>query len=155
MAKKTKEEQMEQEAVRGGDNQEAEASVEMVSATANCKFCGQGRIVSVPKDATPEEIEEAATLACGCEAAKGYAESVARVGKAKKRVVELFGPCADRPVDNSVVDIMLSVVDAIEKKSMKGISVDVGQGVKAKVSKMAKESIKVERTETVKKIYEE
>lgn len=30
---------------------------------------------------------------------------------------------------------------------MKGITVDVGHGVKAKVSKMAKESIKVERSE--------
>lgn len=50
---------------------------------------------------------------------------------------------------------MLNVVDAIEAKHMKGITIDVGQGVKAKVSKMAKESIKVERSETSKKIYEE
>jgi len=49
----------------------------------------------------------------------------------------------------------LAVVDAIEAKAMKGITIDVGQGVKAKVSKMAKESIKVERSETSKKIYEE
>lgn len=35
------------------------------------------------------------------------------------------------------------------------VAIDVGQGVKAKVSKMAKESIKVERSETSKKIYEE
>lgn len=33
---------------------------------------------------------------------------------------------------------------------MKGITVDVGHGVKAKVSKMAKESIKVERSENKK-----
>lgn len=50
---------------------------------------------------------------------------------------------------------MLNVVDAIEAKHMKGITIDVGQGVKAKVPKMAKESIKVERSETSKKIYEE
>ena len=30
---------------------------------------------------------------------------------------------------------MLNVVDAIEAKHMKGITIDVGQGVKAKVSK--------------------
>lgn len=58
-------------------------------------------------------------------------------------------------VDEAVVNIMLATVDAIEAKAMKGISIDVGQGVKAKVSKMAKESIKVERSETSKKIYEE
>lgn len=48
-----------------------------------------------------------------------------------------------------------AVLKAIEAKHMKGITIDVGQGVKAKVSKMAKESIKVERSETSKKIYEE
>ena len=44
--------------------------------------------------------------------------------------------------DRDVVTVMLNVVDAIEAKHMKGITIDVGQGVKAKVSKMAKESIK-------------
>ena len=62
---------------------------------------------------------------------------------------------AERPIDQDVVTVMLNVVDAIEAKHMKGITIDVGQGVKAKVSKMAKESIKVERSETSKKIYEE
>lgn len=38
---------------------------------------------------------------------------------------------------------------------MKGITVDVGHGVKAKASKMAKESIKVERSENKKTTYEE
>jgi len=46
-------------------------------------------------------------------------------------------------------------VDAIEEKAMKGITIDVGQGIKARVSKMAKESIKVERSEVQKKTYEE
>ena len=50
---------------------------------------------------------------------------------------------------------MLDVVDAIEARHMKGVTIDVGQGVRGKVSKMAKESIKVERTETSKKTYEE
>lgn len=48
-----------------------------------------------------------------------------------------------------------ATVDAIEDKHMKGITVDVGHGVKAKVSKMAKESIKVERSENKKTTYEE
>ena len=73
----------------------------------------------------------------------------------KSRITELFGSTAERPIDHDVVTVMLNVVDAIEAKHMKGITIDVGQGVKAKVSKMAKESIKVERSETSKKIYEE
>lgn len=75
--------------------------------------------------------------------------------KAKNRITELFGSNAERPIDQDVVTIMLDVVDAIEARHMKGVTIDVGQGVRAKVSKMAKESIKVERTETSKKTYEE
>lgn len=71
--------------------------------------------------------------------------------KAKNRITELFGSNAERPIDQDVVTIMLDVVDAIEARHMKGVTIDVGQGVRAKVSKMAKESIKVERTETSKK----
>lgn len=42
-----------------------------------------------------------------------------------------------------------------DRKHIAGIGVDVGHGVKAKVSKMAKESIKVERSENKKTTYEE
>lgn len=100
-------------------------------------------------------MDEAVTCKCECDAAKKYAESKERVQKAKGRIKELFGSAAERPIDQDVVAIMLLVVDAIEEKQMKGITIDVGQGIKAKVSKMAKESIKVERSETSKKIYEE
>lgn len=58
-------------------------------------------------------------------------------------------------VPEDVVNLLIATVDAIEDKHMKGITVDVGHGVKAKVSKMAKESIKVERSENKKTTYEE
>ena len=68
---------------------------------------------------------------------------------------ELFGGGAEKPVAEDVVNLLIATVDAIEDKHMKGITVDVGHGVKAKVSKMAKESIKVERSENKKTTYEE
>ena len=73
----------------------------------------------------------------------------------RKRVNELFGSGAEKPVAEDVVNLLIATVDAIEDKHMKGITVDVGHGVKAKVSKMAKESIKVERSENKKTTYEE
>lgn len=73
----------------------------------------------------------------------------------KKRVNELFGGGAEKPVAEDVVNLLIATVDAIEDKHMKGITVDVGHGVKAKVSKMAKESIKIERLENKKTTYEE
>lgn len=75
----------------------------------------------------------------------------------KPRTVSMnyLGDNAERPIDTDVVEVMLKTVDAIEARHMKGIIIDVGMGVKAKVAKMAKESIKVERSETSKKTYEE
>lgn len=125
------------------------------SQTGYCRFCGQAGIIRPLKHWSQEDVDEAVTCRCECDEAKKYAESKERVQKAKNRITELFGTHAERPIDQDVVTVMLNVVDAIEARHMKGITIDVGQGVRAKVSKMAKESIKVERTETSKKTYEE
>ena len=106
-------------------------------------------------DDNQDAVNEAVTCQCQCEEAKKYAESKERVQKAKNRIRELFSSEAEKPIAQTVVSIMFLAVDAIEAKAMKGITVDVGQGVKARVSKMAKESIKVERSEVQKKTYEE
>ena len=106
-----------------------------VEKTGSCSFCGQTKIIQVPEEWEQGQINEAVTCECECEQAQAYAKAKERKDKAKKRVNELFGGGAEKP--------------------MKGITVDVGHGVKAKVSKMAKESIKVERSENKKTTYEE
>lgn len=123
--------------------------------TGYCRFCGQAGIIHAREEWSQAEVDEAATCKCECDEAKKYAESKERVQKAKNRINELFGDNAERPIDTDVVEVMLKTADAIEARHMKGIIIDVGMGVKAKVAKMAKESIKVERSETSKKTYEE
>lgn len=126
-----------------------------VERTGHCKFCGQSGFTQAMEDWDEERVNEQVTLQCQCENAQAYQKAIERKQKAKKRVNELFGEGSERPVKQSVTDLLLLTVDAIEDKAMKGITVDVGQGVKAKVSKMAKESIKVERSENKKTTYEE
>lgn len=122
--------------------------------TGSCSFCGQTKIIQVPKEWEQGQINEAVTCECECEQAQAYAKAKERKDKAKKRVNELFGGGAEKPVAEDVVNLLIATVDAIEDKHMKGITVDVGHDVKAKVSKMAKESIKVERSENKKtKVY--
>ena len=116
--------------------------------TGSCSFCGQTKIIQVPEEWEQGQINEAVTCECECEQAQAYAKAKERKDKAKKKVNELFGA-------EDVVNLLIATVDAIEDKHMKGITVDVGHGVKAKVSKMAKESIKVERSENKKTTYEE
>lgn len=110
--------------------------------TGYCRFCGQAGIIHAREEWSQAEVDEAATCKCECD-------------EAKNRINELFGDNAERPIDTDVVEVMLKTVDAIEARHMKRIIIDVGMGVKAKVAKMAKESIKVERSETSKKTYEE
>lgn len=121
-----------------------------VDKTGSCSFCGQAKIIQVPEEWEQGQINEAVTCECECEQAQAYAKAKERKDKAKKRINELFGSGAE-----DVVNLLIATVDAIEDKHMKGITVDVGHGVKAKVSKMAKESIKVERSENKKTTYEE
>lgn len=127
----------------------------IIDKTGECAFCGQMGTVQVPEEWEQRQINEAVTAACKREQAQEWAKAKERKEKAKQRVNELFGSGAEKPVANDVVNLLLNTVDAIEEKHMKGITVDIGHGIKAKVSKMAKESIKVERSENKKTTYEE
>lgn len=132
-----------------------EISEGLMAQTGYCRFCGQAGIVRAIVGWSEERINEEVTLICQCEAAQNYAKALQRKTKAKERINELFGEGAEKPLKDSVVELLLFTVDAIEDKALKGITVDAGDGVRAKVSKMAKESIKVERSENKKITYEE
>lgn len=123
--------------------------------TGYCRFCGQAGIVRTMVGWSEDRVNEQVTIRCQCENAQAYAKAIERKENAKKRIHELFGENAEKRIKGCVVELMLLTVDAIEDKAMKGITIDVGHGVKAKVSKMAKESIKVERSENKKTTYEE
>lgn len=96
------------------------------------------------------------TCHCGCEKAKEYAKQKEQIQKAKARIAETFGQAAgEKALDESIVENLVSFVDIIAQKKMQSVTVDMGRGFKARVSRMAKGSIKVERTETVKASFEE
>lgn len=68
----------------------------------------------------------------------------------------MFGAGArEKQIDTTITQNLISFVDIIADKKMQSVTVDIGHGLKAKVSRMAKGSIKVERTETVKASFEE
>ncbi|MCH5340070.1 MAG: hypothetical protein J1E01_01255 [Acetatifactor sp.] len=123
--------------------------------TGTCRFCGQSGVIHTMFGWSQEQIDEQVTLNCQCEAAQSYKKAKERREKAKKRIYELFGAGAEKPVSEEAVAIMDAAVDAIENKGMKSITVDLGHGVRGKVAKMAKESIKVEHSERKTQTYEE
>lgn len=78
------------------------------SQTGYCRFCGQAGMVHTLTGWSQEDVDEAVTCKCECDAAKKYAESKERVQKAKSRITELFGSTAERPIDQDVVMLVLT-----------------------------------------------
>lgn len=122
--------------------------------TGTCKFCGQMGTANGKAGLSEAEVNELITCHCGCEKAKEYAKQKEQIQKA--RIAETFGPAAgEKALDESIVENLVSFVDIIAQKKMQSVTVDMGRGLKARVSRVAKGSIKVERTETAKTSFEE
>lgn len=54
------------------------------SQTGYCRFCGQAGMVHTLTGWSQEDVDEAVTCKCECDAAKKYAESKERVQKSKE-----------------------------------------------------------------------
>lgn len=124
--------------------------------TGTCRFCGQMGTVNALPGWDVSQVNESVTCRCQCEKAKEYTKQKEQVQKAKARITEVFGPAAGgQALDKDIVASLYSFVDMIAEKKMQAVTLDIGRGLKARVSRMAKGSIKVERTETVKASFEE
>ena len=111
-----------------------------------CRFCGQNVIVEDGEKMTAPQLEEAATMLCGCDEAMKYQQEKNRRTVAKQRINELFGEDAGQykqPVP--VQEIMLNAVDAICDKKMKATTITIRTGLKCRIVQMAKDKIKVVR----------
>lgn len=120
-----------------------------------CKFCGQIRGIEVPADWDEDMCNELATEFCDCVEAENYTRGKKRKEKAAEAIENQFGRAAggDR-VEDSVKQLLLQIVDmAIEEKINSG-TIDIGGGVKAKITVTTKGPVKVERIKTEKKAQE-
>lgn len=116
------------------------------ASSGACRFCGQSVIVEDGADMTAPQLEEAATMRCGCEKALEYQESANRRSVAKQRVGELFGEDAgEYKQPEAVRGILLNTVDAICDKKMKSAVVTIRTGLRCRIMQMAKDKIKVVR----------
>ncbi len=116
------------------------------ASSGTCRFCGQSVIVEDGAEMTAPQLEEAATMRCGCEKALEYQESANRRSVAKQRVGELFGEDAgEYKQPEAVQGILLNTVDAICDKKMKSTVVTIRTGLRCRIMQMAKGKIKVVR----------
>lgn len=118
----------------------------MSAQTGTCRFCGQSVMIDCEDKLTGPQLEEEATMRCGCERALEYQESIERRDMAKQRVIELFGDISEGyKQPDAVQGIMLDAVDAICDKKIKAVTVTVRTGLRCRIMQMAKDKIKVVR----------
>lgn len=138
------------------EEEERELPEGLETYTGTCGFCGQTGIITALPGWSEDEVDKSVTKKCQCEAAKKYADRREQTRKAKERIEEVFGPAAGKKaIDTAIVGQLVSFVDIIAERKMQAVIVDVGRGLKAKVSCTAKGAIKVERTEVAKESFEE
>ena len=119
--------------------------------TGGCRFCGQMITVEAPGEWEEEKIDELATECCECQEAENYAYKKRRKERAKKAILDQFGLYLERgAIDETTMDLLSAVTDQVVEDKIQAGTIDIGGGLKAKISTTAKGTIKVEKVKTEK-----
>ncbi len=113
---------------------------------AACRFCGQQIIIDNAAEMTEPQLEEAATMRCECDQAKGYQETANRRKTAKKRAQELFGEGAGQFAQpEEMLQLINNAIDLVCDKDAKQVILTIKTGLKCRIMAMAKDKIKIVR----------
>lgn len=123
--------------------------------TGVCCFCGQMAQIETLFSWEQEKVNEAATEMCTCYGAKEYTRKKGQKERACKAIDEQFGQQdgADE-VDELIRDMLKEIAELIVEEKMNSATMDIGNGLKAKISITSKGYIKVERQKTEKAVQE-
>lgn len=127
----------------------------VITGYGSCRFCGQQATHKVIEDWEQGTIDELITESCECLEARIYTAGKGQKERAHSRIEMLFGK--DNNVvatEDAVLALLHSVIDPICEGHIAAATVDIGNGVKAKISITAKGNIKVGRTKTDTSTYE-
>ena len=107
-----------------------------------CMYCGQERMVEAEENETFEAICVKASMECTCDGAEKAREEREKIEWANRDISVLFDS------DTAAGKLLLASVENVFRGEIKSIQIDVGDGVKGKISLTTDGKIKVERTET-------
>lgn len=120
-----------------------------------CQFCGQMITVEVPEGWKEEKIDELATECCKCQEAEGYAYKKRRKERAVEAILKQFGPYQETGIiREGTMELLAEIADQVVEDKIQSGTIDIGGGLKAKISMTAKGAVKVERRKTEKESKE-
>ena len=124
----------------------------MKETIGSCRFSHQTKMVMVPSDATPEIIEEEATMACTCRQSHEYADNkrheesvLMSIEAAKASIDTLF----EGEQFEELREALQGSIKAVATKKIKKITVNITSKIKATIQ-LKDDAIVVTRTETEK-----
>ncbi len=119
-----------------------------------CRFCGQIADIKAPLNYTDDQRDELATELCKCYEAEYYTNKKSWKERAHDRIEKLFGEESEEPINDSEIKILHDAVEPVANNDITSMTVDFGNGIKAKINITAKGKIKVQRTDTDTRSYE-
>lgn len=127
----------------------------MKTEFAACEFCGQYNTVSVPDNATQEQIRDAAIEVCNCSEAEIQKKKKRQILQAQARVDELFGDNAEKYElpsypEGHLINYLYKSIEMAANDKFVSVSVNLGEYGKVKISATDNGNISIERTRTVK-----
>ena len=126
----------------------------LVMQTGACRYCGQMRQIESLEWWTAEECNEAATELCECEGAVLYTFRKKQKERAEKVIDKQFGMGSPQLLPQAVVDFLKTAAELFKEQRLGKITMTCEDGIKAKISKTSKDSIKVEREKVEKRAEE-
>lgn len=141
------------------EKREQSQTGEVITTYGTCRFCGQMISIKSLTEWGQKEHDEAASESCFCIEARLYIRTKRQKERVHKQIDKLFG--AKNETDNNpiavpdeVISLLHEVVSPVCENLIASITVDAGNGIKAKISKTQKGNIKVMRTKTDASTYE-
>ena len=107
-----------------------------------CRFCGQKVMTSVGDSCTQEEIDEAATRECQCEAAKAYNDKVYEAEVCEANIKSIIGE------DSAVSQLFVSCIPLIQDDTISNITIKIKAGVTAKLGYNSKGNLVITKSIT-------
>lgn len=127
----------------------------ITTVTGSCKFCGQVATRKALEEWSQEEIDELITETCECVDARIYVHKKGQQERANTRIDLLFGKDNKSVmVPDAAVILLHKAVNPVCEGFIQSITVDIGNGVKGKISLTSKGIVKVVRTKTDTSTYE-
>lgn len=127
----------------------------LVQRTGACRFCGQMATLEAPETWSDEDIDELATECCKCQEAEDYAYKKRRKERAIEAIIHQFGPYQETGIiREGTMELLAEIADQVVEAKIQSGTIEIGEGLKAKISMTAKGAVKVERSKTEKESKE-